>query len=122
MLAVVVQMAPLAHGAQVVVVAVLRRVVEVSNRQDDARPRPEGGLTVAIAASAVGIQMVTGTPTLSRALTPQLGPLDADAMADRLPVARIAAEILRADRAHVSAPLMTPTVRAYLAADSSAAA
>lgn len=95
MLAVVAKMAPLAHRFEIRVVAVLGRVIEVRDREDDFALGPDRRLAVAFFASALAMQ-----PALAGAFAATIGADLPYMEAQSLPVGRVATPILCTDRAH----------------------
>jgi hypothetical protein len=109
MLAVIEQMAALAHRPEVVVRAVLRDVIEVRRRQDDLAFCPGRWLPVALFAATAAMQAA-----FTGALATTARAHEADVTAQRRPVLRVAIAILGADGAHDTDPARTTVPRMYL--------
>jgi len=111
MMAVVSKVAPLTHGPQVVIGAVLRNVVEVRGREDHQRTSEGVGLSVESRAaplvSALALPFTFAAPRR---------PIDPDAATNGLPVGRITSAVLRSDR-HGSAALPPVIGERYVYAD-----
>lgn len=96
--AVVVEVAALAEGDEVVLGAVLREVVAVRGGQDDVGPGSGRGRAVLVAAAPVDGQVVSGAAAFTAAFAAAAGAFEPDAVADHRPVGGVAVPVLRMDR------------------------
>uniref|UniRef100_UPI003F49762B hypothetical protein n=1 Tax=Amycolatopsis sp. CA-293810 TaxID=3239926 RepID=UPI003F49762B len=96
--AVVVEVAALAEGDEVVFGAVLRDVVAVRGGQHDLGPGSGRGRAVAVAAAPVDGQVLGGAAAFTAAFAAAAGAFEPDAVADHWPVGRVAVPVLRMDR------------------------
>ncbi|TCP38763.1 hypothetical protein EV191_1395 [Tamaricihabitans halophyticus] len=95
---VVVEVAGLAPGAEVFVVAVFGGVVEVGGGEDDAGAGEPGGLVVAVAAACVVVEVAAGSAAFAAAFAPSAGAVESDAVGDLAPVVGVAVAVFGSDR------------------------
>jgi hypothetical protein len=94
MISVVVEVTSLAHRLEVLVAAILGRVIQVSGGEHDNRAGPVCQTAVDVRAPA----FMRTAAALSLALATAASPLEANPTAQRLPVGRIARAVFRSDR------------------------